>query len=107
LLRKLGRRAESSVSRNATGRKFKNSRAEFNARSSCHSASGHRDAARANRNSGRAAESELPRILFAKWNSEPNSAGIKFAGDSHPRDSNTAFDRQSQQSEHSRRFAQR
>jgi hypothetical protein len=117
----LGRRTTSSVSRDATGREFKNSRAEFDAGSACNSASGHGnatgkssdaarrngDAACANSNSGRASEPELARILFGKWNSEPNGAGIKFSGDSHSRNSDAACNRQSQHPEQSRWFAQR
>jgi hypothetical protein len=120
-LRKLGRRAKSPVERSATGHRFENSWPELNPRSAGYPASGYRNAPGQssytacrdrhatceNSNPGRAAKSELTRILSAKWNSEHDGAGLKLTCDSHPRKHYAALNRQSQHSKQSRRFAQR
>jgi hypothetical protein len=128
MLRKLGCCTKSPVQRSATGRGFENSWAELNSGSAGYPASGYRNApgqssnaaggdrnapsrdrhaACENRNPSRAAKSELTRILFAKWNSEPNGARLKLTWNADPRKHYAALNRQSQHPKQSRRLAQR
>jgi hypothetical protein len=114
LLRKLGRRAKNPVERSATGHRFQNGWSELNSRIAGYSASRDRHAPSRDRHSacengypGRAAKSELTRIHFAKWNSEPNGAGLELTWNADPGKHYAALNRQSQHPKQSRRFAQR